>query len=126
MTSCGRTAMCRSRCYGGNIWAWTTISVCWIDSAMTRCQRNRLGLAPFLFCDPALDLGMQDIQRQGAAADHLIVKCAQVELVAQLLASFLAQAQNFQLSQLVRQSLSGPRDVAVHFGLDIGLVHRSV
>ena len=64
-------------------------------------------LTLFLDGDPAIDLGMQNIQGQGTAADDLVVKGAKIEFVAQLLASFLAQAQNFQLPQLVRQSVPG-------------------
>ena len=72
-------------------------------------------LTLFLDGEPAIDLGMQDIQGQGTAADDLVVKGAKIEFVAQLLASFLAQAQNFQLPQLVRQSVvaGSPRVVAI-------------
>ena len=52
----------------------------------------------FLSSNPALNLGMQHIQRQRAAADYFVVKCVQIEFVPQLPASFLAQAQNLQLS----------------------------
>jgi hypothetical protein len=34
--------------------------------------------------------------------------------------------QNLQLADLVGQSLAGPRDVAVHLGLDAGLVDGRV
>ena len=40
--------------------------------------------------DPAFDFGMKNVERQRAAAQNLIVKSAQVELVTELLAGFLA------------------------------------
>lgn len=40
--------------------------------------------------NPGFYLCVQDVQRQGPAANDLIVKCAKIELVAQLLTGFLA------------------------------------
>src|SRR5258708_7858542 len=76
--------------------------------------------------DPGGNFRIQDIQRQRSVSQDFVVEGAQVELVSEQPSSFFSQFQNFQLSELVGQSLCGPRDVPVYLALDVGLVHGGV
>ena len=53
-------------------------------------------------------------------------KARMSNFVAQRLLGAVAQLQNLQLADLVGQRLAGPRDVAVHLGLDAGFVDGGV
>src|ERR1039458_7529585 len=65
---------------------------------------------------------VEEIEREGSAVEHLIVKCADVKLGAQFFLGALAEFAVLELPELVAEGLSGPRDVAVGFGLYAGLV----
>ena len=75
---------------------------------------------PGLLRDPRVDPLIEHVERQCARIDHLVVKRANVELVAQRLLGAVAQFQDFQLADFVGQRLAGYRDVAIHFRLDLG------
>src|ERR1039458_6397526 len=79
-----------------------------------RLPASLLRRGGFLLRDPRIDAVAQHVQRQGAGVQHLIVEGAQVEVIAQSRLGPLAQLQDFELPDLVGQSLAGPRDIAVH------------
>src|SRR4051794_39125555 len=74
--------------------------------------------------DELVDPLFQDVHRQGAGAEHLVVEGADVELAAELALRLLAQLENLQLPDLVAEGLAGPHDVAVGLVLDVHLVLR--
>src|SRR5579884_3481459 len=79
-----------------------------------------------LFRDPLLNLFVENIERQRAAAENFIVKRANIEFGPEFLFGVFAQFQNLELPQLVRQRLSWPTNIAVDFGLDVRFIHRGV
>jgi len=79
-----------------------------------------------LLGDPGFDLRMQYVKRQSTAIKDFIVEGAKVKLVTKLLARFFTQLENFQLTELVGERLSGPRNVTVDFRLNVGFIHRCV
>jgi hypothetical protein len=79
-----------------------------------------------LAADPGVYLGIQDVEGKRAVSEHFIVAVADVKLVAKFLPRFFPQFNDLQLSQLVSQGLTGPRDVAVDFALNVRLIHRGV
>ena len=87
------------------------------------------GLMPcggFLAGDPGVDAVVKHFERQRARVQHLVVEGAQVELVAESLPGAIPQFQNLELAHLVGQGLAGPGDVAIHLGLDAGVVDVGV
>src|SRR6266478_6496281 len=64
---------------------------------------------------PPLHMGFQHAQRNSPIFEHGIMKFAHIEFRAESLLRFRAQLANFHLSDLVRQSLARPHDVAIHF-----------
>src|SRR5215469_2434975 len=93
----------------------------------SRCAReiSIAVLFPFLLRDPLIGTRLQHVQRERAAIQHLIVELAQIELWPQLFLGALPQLAEFQLTEFVAESLGGPGDVAVRFGLDRRLVDSS-
>src|SRR5271170_6904921 len=73
------------------------------------CSRSSGGRR--LLGDPFVDALVQHIQGECTAVENLIVEGADVEPLAQLILGVLAKLKNFQLSKLVGESLSGPRDI---------------
>ena len=91
--------------------------------------RRALGLggtSRLLIGDPLGNPRVQHVEGQSSGVEHFIMKSADIVLRAQFLFRLLAQFENLHLPQLVGQCLTGPRDVAVHFGLNVGLVHGGV
>ena len=60
-----------------------------------------------LALNPAAYFRVQHVERQGAIPQHLIVKDAEVESVAELLSGRFSQLQNLELSEFIRQGLAG-------------------
>src|SRR3984957_12488151 len=76
----------------------------------------------FLRPNPAIRPGVRQVERKHAAVQHLIVKTTDVESGAQLHPRTVTQFAELQLTQLVREGLRRPRDVAIRFRLDGRLV----
>src|ERR1019366_6945947 len=76
-----------------------------------------------LIGDPLGDPRVQNVERQGSGVEHFVMKGADVIFCPEVLLRLLAQFENLHLSQLVGQCLAWPRDVSIHFSLNIGLVH---
>jgi hypothetical protein len=75
-----------------------------------------------LFCrDPLADARFEDVERQGAAAENLVVKPTDIKGGAQLPPGIGAEGLELQLTHLVRQSLAGPADGAVNLDDDVVL-----
>src|ERR1039457_53337 len=68
--------------------------------------------------NPAVGPGVEQVHRQGAAGEHLVVERAQVELRTQFLLCTIAKFAELELADLVGEALPRPRDVAVCLGLD--------
>ena len=69
---------------------------------------------------------MKYVERQRTTAEYLIVKATNIEISSQLFAGFFSQPYNLELAELVSESLTGPGNVSVNFGLDVGLIHSGV
>src|SRR3954454_5728102 len=76
----------------------------------------------FLRRPPAHDPRVEDIQRQAAAGEHLVVEAAEVERRAELLRRACTKVANLQLTEFVAARLSRPGDVAVGLRLDGRLI----
>src|ERR1019366_7642476 len=87
---------------------------------LARALRNTPCL---LIGNPFRDSRVQNVERQRTRTEHFIVKGADVVFGAEFFFRQIAQFENLHLAQLVSQGLARPRDVAVHFGLDVGFVH---
>ncbi len=83
-------------------------------------------LRSFSRCDPPVGAGIEQIERQSAAIEHLVVKFAEIELWTQFALGTLAKFAELQLAKFVAEGLCGPGNVAVGFGLDGGLVDSAV
>src|SRR5918999_2077138 len=68
---------------------------------------------------PRPDARVENVQRNRASAQYFIVKLPHIECVAKLALSVIAQLANFQLSDLVGERLTGPRDVPVNLDGDV-------
>src|SRR3954447_2028635 len=68
----------------------------------------------------------QHVHGQRTCTEQLVVKRAQVELVAELLPRTVAQSQDDHLPHLVRECLARPCDVTVNLSVDVRLIHRRV
>src|ERR1022692_349630 len=79
----------------------------------------------FLRLNPAHRARLQQIERQNAAVQHLVVKQADIELRSQLRLCAVAQFAEFELTELVAERLGGPRNVAIRLGLDRRLIDRA-
>ena len=66
------------------------------------------------------------LERQRAGVEHGVVELPHVELRSEGLLRALAQLQDLQLPDLVRQGLPRDRDVAVGLGLHVHLVDGGV
>ena len=75
-----------------------------------------------LSLNPAVDAGVEDVEREGAAGEDLVVKSFQVEPGPQLLFGAFAQLADLELAELVAACLAGAGDVSVGLGLDGGFV----
>src|SRR5579872_3567834 len=64
------------------------------------CDRLRRLLHPLLPGDPVVDPLVEDVERQGAGAQHLVVELADVELRAELPPGALAQLEDLELADL--------------------------
>src|SRR5438477_12881524 len=69
---------------------------------------------------PALHLGLEHRQRQGAVAKELVVEGAEVERGAQRRLGLPSQRQDLELADLVAKRLAGPRHVALDLALVVG------
>ena len=67
---------------------------------------------------------LQGIEGQRAGIKHLVVEGAEIESVAQRLLRLGPQLQQLELPYLVAERLRRPRDVAIYFGLYIGLARQ--
>src|SRR5271166_3278076 len=72
--------------------------------------------------NPAIYPRFQHVQRQTAAAEYFVVKCADIEARTQALLGPLPQFANFKLPDLVAERLRRPRNVTIDLGLNRGLV----
>src|SRR5271166_1508129 len=79
-------------------------------------------LMPLLLPNPAHGAGVQEVERQDAAAQHLVVELADVEFCAQFFFGAGAKFAELELAELIREGLRRPGDVAIRFGLDGGFV----
>jgi len=61
-----------------------------------------------LSLNPAVDAGVEDVEREGAAGEDLVVKSFQVEPGPQLLFGAFAQLADLELAELVAACLAGP------------------
>src|SRR6476646_4456608 len=68
-----------------------------------------------------MDTFLEQVEWHGAAVQDFIVKGFDVELGAERRLGFLAELANGELSHLIGQRLSGPRDVTVGLGLGHGI-----
>src|SRR5258708_12304675 len=75
--------------------------------------------------DPFVGAGVEQVEGQGSTIEHRIVEGAEVELGSQFFLGTVAEFAKLELAKLVAKSLRGPRDVAIGFGLDGGLVDRA-
>src|SRR5215472_1507543 len=78
-----------------------------------------------LFRNPFLSASFQQIQRQRASVEHLVVKASDIKFRAQGLLRAVAKLTKFELTQLVAQGLCWQRDVAIGLRLDGGLVNSA-
>ncbi len=79
----------------------------------------------FLLGDPFVGAGVEQIEREGAAVEHLVVEFADVKLGAQFFPGTFAEFANLELPKFVAEGLRRPCDVAVGLGLDRRLVNRA-
>src|SRR5688572_33267841 len=69
--------------------------------------------------DPRADAGIENSERNRAGAEDLVVERAHVERITQLVRGEVAQLANLELSDLVREGLPRPRDVAIDLDGDV-------
>lgn len=72
--------------------------------------------------DPVVNAFFEDIHGECATIEDFIVESAKIEFVAQLILGVLAEVEDFQLTDFVAESLGGPGDVAIGFGLDADFI----
>ena len=63
--------------------------------------------------DPAINPGIEDVERKGAAGQDLIMKSLEVKLGTQLLLGAFAQFANLELAELVAARLPGSTKLTV-------------
>ncbi len=68
---------------------------------------------------PGTDIAIQDAQRYRAFTQHLVVKCADIEFLAQFFLGVSPQLLDLEFADLVSQRLARPDDVAINFDHDI-------
>src|SRR5579871_545353 len=78
-----------------------------------------------LSLDPQVGACIQQVERQYPAIEHLVMEGAQIEARTECFPGAHAELAELQLSELVGKSLCRPRDVAIGFALNRGLVDRS-
>src|SRR4051812_14541614 len=99
-----------------------------VTQRIVRCRRSCRGASgfpsslPFLLCHPLICTGFEQVERQGAAVEDLVVEGADVELGSKFFFRAVTKLTDLELAQLVAERLRGPRDVAVGLSLDGGLV----
>src|SRR5213593_3707107 len=86
---------------------------------LMRARTSRL-----LLVNPRCYSLIEHIQRQRAAIQDFVVKCADIVFAAELLLRLLSQLENFELAEFVSQCLRWPGDVTIGFSLHAGLVFR--
>src|SRR6187402_666986 len=80
----------------------------------------------FLRRNPSVHALVEDVERKCAGVDDEVVELAEVELRAESSLCAIAEFDELELADFVAQSLCGPGDVAIGFGLDVGLVDGGV
>src|SRR5208283_1490182 len=71
-----------------------------------------------LTCNPAIDPGFQHVERQASSTEDFIMKRPDIETGTKLLLGAIAEIENLELTDLVAQPLSRPRNIPVNFSLD--------
>src|SRR3984957_20411754 len=84
----------------------------------SRCRVTALRLlmllGPVLLClNPTVGARIEQVQLQDAAAEHLVMKAADVEFRTQLPLRAGAQLAKLQLAEFVRQCLLRPGNIAI-------------
>ena len=69
--------------------------------------------------DPFADIRFKYVERNRAAAQHSVMECLDVEILAEPEFAAFAQFQNFQLADFVSQSLARPGNVAIDLIYDV-------
>jgi hypothetical protein len=72
--------------------------------------------------NPAIRAGVEQVERENATIQHLVVERPDVKLWTQFLPSAFAKFDELELPDFVTKGLGRPGNVAVCFGLDLGLV----
>src|SRR5581483_11373686 len=108
------------------IWTSTVATAPGVGAAaegnlVERCDLRQ----PLLLLNPTVCTRLEQIERQNAAVEHLVVEAADVEPLAQLLVGALAQLAEFELAELVGQGLRGPGNITVGLRLQSGLIDRA-
>src|SRR6185436_9557568 len=92
------------------------------SSATRSVSRDSLyaaGSTRALSANPPIHIVLQHTERHRSAAEHDVVKCADIEARAEGLLGAFAQLLDLQFAELVRQRLTGPGDIAIHFRLHL-------
>src|SRR5262249_1585521 len=76
----------------------------------------------FLLGDPFIRALIEEVERQGSAIEHLVMKSSQIEFRAQRFLGAIAELTELELAKLVAERLSRPGDVAIGFRLNGRLV----
>src|ERR1700743_395807 len=92
----------------------------------------RSGLRPYKVCDkkwtddesltlgePGLDVGLEDVEGDGAGLEDGVVEFADVEGGSLFFLGLGAEFADFELAQFVGEGLAGPDDVAIDFDRNV-------
>src|SRR5580692_5952457 len=127
--SASRRPNCLSSCFG-----WQVDGFGWLDSqsgiissaagntTAGDSRRSSTHAVRKLTSNPVIDAGFQQVERQASTTENFIMKRSDIEARTKLLLGAIAQIENLELTDLVAEALSWPRNIAVDFSLDRRLI----
>src|ERR1700722_12505155 len=82
-------------------------------------------LLRLLLLNPLIGARLEQVQGKSHTVEHLVMESSDIQLGSQLLLSSIPEFADFELAELVAESLRGPRDITVGLGLDSGFIHSA-
>src|SRR3984885_9828482 len=82
-------------------------------------------LLRLLFLNPLIGARLEQVQGKSPTVEHFVMEGSDIQLGSQLLLSSIPEFADFELAELVAESLRGPRDITIGLGLDRGFIDRA-
>src|SRR5580704_3248211 len=92
------------------------------DTMACISRRSSISAVRKLTSNPVIDAGFQHVERQASSTENFIMEGPDIEARTKLLLGAIAQIENLELTNLVAEALSWPRNIAVDFSLDRRLI----